>query len=91
LHAHTRQLPPLPHRHKRRSQSERDDRADEEPARVKPDYDVDLLGRCEGVRGEVVHEVGDEGLECEGVAEDGEPVYEVYALQWVRASFSNGD
>jgi hypothetical protein len=74
----TWQLPPFSNRHKSRAETEREDRAEQEPPRIETDDHVGLGGVC----GEdVVQQVGDERLKGNGVAQDGEDVEEVDPLR----------
>lgn len=78
LYAAPGQLALFPDGNKRRPEPERNRRANKEPARIEPDDDVDTLavGAREDLGGDVVHEMGDECLKGERVAEDRKEILE---------------
>lgn len=75
-------LPHLADRDKRSAEAHRNDRAQEEPARIEAYDDINLLrGRLgDDLRCNVVHEVRNQCLKCDRIAEDGEDVKENNAL-----------
>lgn len=59
----------LPHRNECRSQPQRNDRPEQKSASIEANDNVDLFGRraFQRVRGNVVHQMGDQSLKDEGI------------------------
>ena len=88
-HSLPRELAFLADRHERGAESHRDDGPQEESSRVQADDDIDLLrgGLADGVRGQSVHEVRNEGLESNRISKEGEDVQEDNALFVKQSAF----
>ena len=77
-----RKLALLADGHERGAEPQRDDGPQEESSRVQADNDIDLLrgGLADGVRGQSVHEVRNEGLKSNRISKEGKYVQEDNAL-----------
>ena len=89
LHTLPRQLPPLAHRHERSAEPQRKNRAEQEPARVEADDDIDAALAREHALREMGVEMGEEGLDRRRLLEEREDVEEGDALLVVYHTWSD--
>lgn len=93
-----RELPCFPDGDECGSQSQRNDRPEQKTSSIEANDDIDLLGWriVQGMGSNVMHEMGDQGLEDERIPEDGEDVKKDDSLTYfvrsrVELAFPVGD